>query len=53
MLFYVFVALGSPVFDVQEITESTINVTWAPAANTGAHVVYYVEFRKEGKLLIF
>ncbi|XP_045166223.2 neuroglian-like isoform X1 [Mercenaria mercenaria] len=41
-------ALGSPVFDVKDIMETSINVTWAPGASTGAHVVYYVEFRKDG-----
>jgi hypothetical protein len=40
------------VFDVRDIAETSINVTWAPGANTGAHVVYYVEFRKEGRIIL-
>lgn len=40
--------LGAPQFAVEEITEHSMNVTWAPDANFGGTVVHYVEFRKEG-----
>lgn len=46
-----FSALGVPVFDIRNIQEKSMNITWSPGANTGAIVVHYVEFRKEGMFI--
>ncbi|KAH3827857.1 hypothetical protein DPMN_129800 [Dreissena polymorpha] len=41
-------AIGVPQFDIRNITETTLNVTWAPDAYFGLHIVHYVEFRIDG-----
>ncbi|KAH3827853.1 neuroglian-like isoform X2 [Dreissena polymorpha] len=41
-------AIGVPQFDVRDIRETTLNVTWAPDAYFGRHIVHYVEFRIDG-----
>lgn len=45
-----FLDIEAPAFDIRDITEEQMNVTWSMGSYYGMHVVYYVEFRKEGKI---
>jgi len=35
---------------VQDITETSFNVTWEGGAHYGIYVIHYVEYRQDGEL---